>query len=452
MNETIDDLTAQPSSPNETAKNHFENKNCNEMEFSKTVFMISVPASATDSNAIIPVQNSSQHILNALNNDCMKEIMRKLKSIEDYLNAAQVCTCFQENAKKCFPPNFKAIRIDDSESAAQIPNNLPLERVESFMSIFGPLISSIEWNFTHGRYHDEAILNMIAKFCGKTLSTFTIHGHDLDFNTESQFEDLEKLTLYDSTISNFTLLPQLKSLKLASIKVAHSDWLTQEFPKLEEAKFYAFHKLRDKMLLEFLQLNPQLHSLKLNCCRRITPSVFQDIDTRSPNLMRLNIDPSKGLQSTFDTNMVHLSRLRKLTSLRIECHKFSGRALIDSLAENDVPIKYLTVVGAVRDLAESIPKLKQLKMLWLSFIFEEMFVNIAKELTELTEFTVDRSYDVTLCGIKEVLEIGKKLSQLSVRMDAITMDLEDFNAVLNLAKDRVHVELLLDGGTAESHG
>lgn len=296
-------------------------------------------------------------------------------------------------------------------------------------------IKSIQLN----RDHDEATLNVIAKFSGKTLSSFTIHGHDLDFNTQSPFEALENLTLHDLTISNFAQLSQLKSLKLAFVRVKHSDWLAQEFPKLEDVKFYSFHKLRDNILIEFLRLNPQLQSLELNCCPRISSSVFQDIGIRSPNLVKLNFDPCKGLQSTFDMNMVHLSRLRKLKSLRIECHKFSGCALIDSLI--DVPIEHLTVVGTVRDLAESIPKLKQLKTLWLSFIFEKMLVNVAKELPDLEKFTVGGSYDVTLCGVKEVLEHGKSLSSLSICLDEISVDLDDFNSILSLAKGRVHVEL-----------
>lgn len=54
-----------------------------------------------------PDQASPTHILNVLNNDCIQEVFRRLQSIEDFLNAAEVCTQFQENAKHCFPPIYK---------------------------------------------------------------------------------------------------------------------------------------------------------------------------------------------------------------------------------------------------------------------------------------------------------------------------------------------------------
>lgn len=398
---------------------------------------------------IPPAESSPQHILNALNNDCVQEIMRRIKNIRDLLNAAETCTCFQENIKVCFPSYCKTIRIDDSQQFDAQPNCLPLKNVQSFLSKFGHLIHTIEWSFTWNRDHDEATLNIIADFCGKTLTELIIFGHDLNFNTQSPFEALEKLALYDSTIRNFALLTQLKSLKLTFVKVTHSDWLAQEFPKLKEAKFYSFHKLKDNMLMKFLNLNPQLQSLELNCCRRISPSVFHDIGKRTPNLINLNFDPCKGLQSTFDANMIHLSRLRKLKSLRIECHRFSGRTLIDSLVEHQVPIENLTVVGAVRDLVDSIPKLKHIKKLSLSFVFEEMLVNIAKELENLEDLSISNSYDVTLCGIKDVLEHGKKLKSFSILVEKIAMNLEDFYNILTLAKNCDRVEITYEYGTVD---
>lgn len=267
-----------------------------------------------------PSSDSPQHILNALNNDCIQEFLRRLKSFRDILNAAEVCTCFQENAIQCFPSHYKTLRIDDSENSADVSNCLPLKCVRSFLRIFGHLIRTIEWSFTGNRDHDEATLNIIANCCGKTLTELTIFGHDLNFNTKISFDALEKLALYDSTICNFALLTRLKCLKLVFVKITHSDWLAQEFPNLEEAKFFSCHKLKDNLLMEFLNLNPQLQSLELNCCRRISSSVFHNIGKRAPNLINLNYDPCKGLQSTFDANMIHLCDLRKLKSLRIECH------------------------------------------------------------------------------------------------------------------------------------
>lgn len=415
------------------AKSLDQQSSCTESEKTEDMIQIEKP----------PAHDSPKNILNVLNNDCLQEIFRRLKKMRDFLSVASVCTRFEENAKECFPSEFKSIRIND---ASDTPRALPLECVPKFLMKFGSFIRSIEWSWTQDQEHDDETLNQIAAYCGKTLTELTVYGHKLNFNTQSQFEALEKLELYDATIHDLGALAPLKSLKLTFVKINDCDWLAKEFPKLEEAKFYAFHKLRDQMLTEFLRLNPQLLSLELICCRRITTSVFQNISHRSPNLVKVGFEPCKGLQSTFDANMVHLSDLQQLRSLHIECHRFSGRALISSLANNNVPIENLTVEGLVSDLAECIPKLDSLKKLHVSSIYEEMLIDIVEKLNALEEISVRRSYDVTLCGIKETLELGKRLSRFSIHMEVLSMDLEDYNSILDVAGGRVQVELFYKNG------
>lgn len=403
-----------------------------------------LPSVAFENNdEIPPTHDSPKNIINILNNDCIQEVLRLLKNMRDFVNAASVCTRFQENAKECFPSAFKNLRINDADDT---PRSLPSSCVPAFLRIFGHFIQSIEWSWTQDQEHDDDILNTIAEFCGKTLTELTVYGHKLNFNTASPFEVLEKLELYDATIYDLGPLAPLKSLKLTFVKINDCDWLAKEFPNLQEAKFYAFHKLRDQMLTEFLRLNPQLQSLELICCRRITTSVFQNIGTCSPNLTNIGFEPCKGLQSTFDTNMVHLSDLRKLKSLHIECHRFSGKALLNSLAENCVPIENLIVEGLVSDLRDCIPKLSALKKLSVSSIFEAMLIEIAGKLNALEEIRVRRSYDVTLCGIRDTLELAKNLSRFSIHMEELTMDLEDYYSVLALAGGRTQVELFYKKG------
>lgn len=400
-------------------------------------------SSSTVEIEVPPDQDSPKHILNILNNDCLQEIFRRLKQMRDFLCAAKVCTRFQENALECVPSAFKSLRIDDANDA---PTSLPLEYLPDFLSTFGHFIQKIEWSWTQDREHDDDILNQIAAHCGKTLTDLTVYGHKVNFNTALPFEALKKLELYDATIYDLGALAPLKSLKLTFVKINDCDWLAKEFPKLQEAKFYAFHKLRDQMLMEFLRLNPQLQSLELICCRRITTSVFQNISRSSPNLINVGFEPCKGLQSTFDANMVHLSDLRKLKSLHIECHRFSGKALLTSLADNNVPIENLTVEGLISDLDECMPKLKSLKKLSVSSIYEAMLIDIAEKLDSLEEICVRRSYNVTFCGVKEVLELGKNLSRFSIHLEQLSMDLQDYNEILALAGGRVQVELFYKHG------
>lgn len=182
-----------------------------------------------------------------------------------------------------------------------------------------------------------------------------------------------------------------------------------------------------------------------------------DIGKSTPNLVNLALDPRKGLQQTFDENVIHLSTLRKLKCLRIECPKFSGRALIDSLAENNVPIEDLTVLNnrfdhnnrVLRDLSHCVPKLKVLKKLRISFIFDEMLIDIAQKLPHLQEIYVTNNSDVTPRAIKDTLKHGQNLSKLSIHFDEILLDLDDYNGILALAKHRVNVELFYKDGSVD---
>lgn len=51
-----------------------------------------------------PSQNSLNHILNALNDQCIQHVLTYLiGDIRDFYSAAEVCRKFQDNAKKCYP-------------------------------------------------------------------------------------------------------------------------------------------------------------------------------------------------------------------------------------------------------------------------------------------------------------------------------------------------------------
>lgn len=88
-----------------------------------------------------PARESSTHILNALNDYCIQNILRQLRNFEDFLNAAETCWRFQENAKSCFPFDFRRIAIGDETELSV----LPTDRVHNFLSNFGYLMKKVCW-------------------------------------------------------------------------------------------------------------------------------------------------------------------------------------------------------------------------------------------------------------------------------------------------------------------
>lgn len=78
-----------------------------------------------------------------------------------------------------------------------------------------------------------------------------------------------------------------------------------------------------------------------------------------------------------------------------------------------------------------------------------MLVNIAKELPDLQELSVGISYDVSLCGVKEVLQHSKMLASFSICLEKIAMDLEDFYNIFALAQNHTRVEIKYKEGTID---
>lgn len=204
-----------------------------------------------------PEQESPKHIINALNNDCIQEILRRLKNITDFLSAAEVCTLFQENARQCFPSIYNVFystwfemfdgRFPDT-CKLSMTRVLPVNRVQSFLSIFGDFIEKIAWGHDLERWDlyyqcesrqlrrriskiglekvresDENSLRVLADHCGKTVNELQIMYRFIDFNIMHKFQAVEKLEIeyccsgHVETSSRPGLFPKLKSLKVMDV-------------------------------------------------------------------------------------------------------------------------------------------------------------------------------------------------------------------------------------------
>lgn len=397
-----------------------------------------------------PAQNSANHILNALHNDCIKLCFRELTNVRDFLSAAEVCENFQANALACFPPAYKKIVIHDW-FYFDLPNGLPTNRIKNFLFIFGHLIESIEWTSTDTVYTDRReciarnqnadieILHLISDYCGKTLKRFEIWNQFPNFETRSPFKMLTKLELYNAPPLHFDLYSQLTCLQLSRYSTL-GNWLLKTFPNLKCLVFKRTNELNDDTVDRILTLNPQLENLDIMYCDKLTTSIFKNIGSRVPNLTTFKI---AGTQFSIDTNMMDLSQLKNLKTLSLECSCDSVGNLIDKLAENHIPIEQLVLNKVTRDISDELMKLKRLKELRIGGTADEILANIVKKqiaLKKLNIFAASVSFD----GIKSALEHGKNLTELSVYINntnRISFSLHMYNTILKFVKDRVKFEL-----------
>lgn len=85
---------------------------------------------------VSPHQASSKHILNALDNDCIQEILRRLNNFEDALNIAETCVKFQTNFCQYFLLMEKVFYLNNDHlyfvSKLKKHFELPTTRMDSF--------------------------------------------------------------------------------------------------------------------------------------------------------------------------------------------------------------------------------------------------------------------------------------------------------------------------------
>lgn len=388
---------------------------------------------------IAPSQGSLQHILYALDDFCIQEILRRLNNINDFLSAAEVCTRFQENAKACIPKRFKEIEICESQI-----NTIPVKRMQSFLNIFGHLIESIKWFglMKFDKIQDQNLFDMFEERCGKTLRTFRIWGHNVDFKNK-KFQVLERFDLCSAGLHNFNLNSQLKRLFLKEVTVDHLNWLTQEFPKLEDATFKCIGGVTNELLTEFLTRNPQIRKLYLKSYNaQMTPSIFQQISNNASHLEQLIfVDRFRPQNNELDP-MPGLHRLKNLfiwyDERKIRSRRISIRKLIDSFVENEVPIEKLSFRGVDSDSLKNLAKLKLIETLDLTNIPEFMLLNFVSNRPNLRTLAADKGF-YTLQGIKDILRCGQNLTILQIRWlkRETILDVDAYNSILELTSNQL---------------
>lgn len=403
-----------------------------------------------------PAQNSPNHILNILNDECIELIFDLLKeNLSDFLNVTKVCTRFQKVAKTTYKKSSKRLTINSNSSA---PCSISFEQTHSFLEIFGKSLESInlisireekylfDENYKLDRKSIDDVLAAIAENCGNILKELSVHTSYINFNVQSQFTTLEKLSISTALITCVGPFPRLTNLEIRSCKIINADAFTQRYPSLEKATFVSVDGLTDDGLIGFQKLNSQLQKLWLTCLYpnvNITSSILCDIGDRTPNLTDFTLicNKDQSLTNNLTADVQHLSGLQKLKSLRISCKSstFSAKTLIDLFWKNNVPLEDLEIHGAIPDFVEYLSKLKQLKQLNILHIPEQMVISCVKELPTLEQLFLKGAGSSN--GIKEILENGKCLTNLVVDIKEITIDTETYDVLLKLARDRVHVDI-----------
>lgn len=262
---------------------------------------------------IAPAEDSPEHILNALNDFCIQTIFRNLTNITDFVNAAEVCTRFIDNAKACFHLMFKSISMRDSSSdyPCRIIHFLRQKRL---LQNFGHLIHEIQYGMCYGTDNSQLDCNLfpsIMEFCGKTLIKLKVYRYIcnsseigsshavISFDSPNQFSALKELHVDNISVGNMFLCPNLQKLSLYGVKSKHFDDCIRTYPEMLKFSFKSDTSLAvmESNLLKFLEFNSQIIHLSI-------PTLFvslKEIHSRTPNIVRFDCYCFEGDLNTTQT-------------------------------------------------------------------------------------------------------------------------------------------------------
>lgn len=413
-----------------------------------------------------PAQDSTKNILNVLNDDCIEEIFRRIFCLEDFLNMADVCQRFQQNAKNCFRMQFKHVYLNHCHITGG--DFVPSERVIPFLNTFGPFIHGLKLIIkpqTIINLKPDDIFKSIVKFTSATLKELYIGCYNPDF-AQTQFSALEVLRLFWSIPKNFEQVPSLKELEYMYDKKLPNFMRT--ISQLESLSLLS-SVVTDDIIIDLLPRNPQLKRLNFRRCYKLTPLILKHIADNSRDLVELSLrtlspgTSSLGTNLTHDmvnTNLQYLGALKQLKYIEIElCSTILFQTMIHTFAENDVPIESMKIdlknKGPYIIRNSKLPTIKTLK--YLDFIkfprencFSELMVNIVKTQTALESIKMAccdedlmEEQPIPMLEIINVLKYGKKLSEFEFHVILLDVNLESYESLLRLVKNRVRTKIII---------
>lgn len=239
--------------------------------------------------------NSSGNLLDELNDDCLRSVFKiYIQNGQDYYKLANVCERFREIATEVYSLKMKRKTFAFHELTEN--NNLPLSKLDHFLTTFGRSVNSAYLNFNSLRFEnvpnaENVVFEMIKNQC-KNLQTLHIRIENNSINwmeLRSILPVLKCLRIdMQNDLSTVDFLPDFIStccsLETLVIQCGFEFELNLPeitFPKLRKFKLPNFDYPR---LDKFLMHNPQIEHLK---CEGYSHNKF--IVSHMPNLKKLTL-------------------------------------------------------------------------------------------------------------------------------------------------------------------
>lgn len=430
----------------------------------------------------------SEMILTDLNIDCLEGILEHLE-LAELCNVADSHKRLRVASKNVFKNKYNGHRFNltwgrhdlsafddrmwklylgDSYTSTNSPSLVEFKHNSSHnikpilqtLRIFGSLISRIEYNL------NSHITDYLHEYCNENLTDIefwqTIHyEHHKLGDIRKPFTGVKTVSISANSRSYFgpknnllRLFPnmQILNLWLEVYTLVNDGCIANHFPFLE--KFYIrptnisiYKKNMDyvNVFKSFLQLNPQLKSLSMNCEDNLDFEILQVLDNRDQHLEHLDLlDEGRFFSASFGRK-IHLKTVKHLSIkvrgksaefIQIESIPFSfeqlksfecnilcrenTNAYIYEFLGNNPSITKLSITGGPVDffrLAQSLPFLEEFSIGSGSLSFDDVhnaldllrnlkeFVLICEEhvYTQLLQSQLNNEWSIVLSEILETI-------------------------------------------------
>lgn len=365
------------------------------------------------------VATASSTTLVNLNDDCLCEILSYLDVID--LCAINEIPELHRLAQQVFRVHYTTL---DLSHASTIVNyyDLTLHKLRNLLRCFGTLIVGLKVSANAFQVEKRPrVVDLIVRHCPNVTSLELIDFHFRNvhmFPIQTFFGNLHELTLTHCNFQScsrhlFRECARLKSMTIHNDTNVNGICLELEFPQMESMTLSMGDHITAHNLETFFRLNGQLKSLELARCDDAT---FTVIAETLPQLECLSLEISYFFD--YVENVKSLLQLNHLKELKLNCSLYPISTFIDALADHGI-IEVLHISeGVLNDhLIEALCKCKRLRSLKLCSmpnLHDKFLIALAKNLPNLTEFSIRRCQAMSNSGVLALVEIATRLNSLSI--------------------------------------